>query len=110
MKRKLILSCSIALAMTTVMAVVNLILGSLFDVIIGKTYIGGEVTVSYGFGIKLIRFYPMTTIDSPIQNSTSLQLAAGDFLITAGVLAIICFVIYSIAEMITSCIKKAKIK
>lgn len=93
MKKSLIKSGIVALGITTVMAIVNYILGTCFKTIIGIKFWGGEYSGTYGFGILLERFYPLTTADDPVKSYTSVGFAPLNFILTVVALFIICFII-----------------
>ncbi len=107
MKKSIIKSGIIALGITTVMAIVNYILGICFNTIIGIKFWGGEYSCTYGFGILLERFYPLTTADDPVKSYTSVGFAPLNFLLTVVALFIICFIICFIID---KCKKRKQIE
>ena len=98
MKKRLIKSGIIALGITTVMAVINFILGICFKTIIGIKFWGGEYSGTYGFGILLNKFYPLTTADDPVQSYTSIAFAPLNFILTVVLLFIVCYLVGFFAE------------
>ena len=98
MKKRLIKSGIVALGITTVMAVINFILGICFKTIIGIKIWGGEYSGTYGFGILLNKFYPLTTPDAPVKSYTSIEFAPVNFILTIILLFVVCYLIYFVSE------------
>lgn len=104
MKKCLIKSGIIALGITTVMAIVNCILGKTTEEIIGIKSWGGEISKTYGFGISLTESYPLCTPEEQIDYPAIIGFAPLNFILTVLALFIVCF---GICFIIGKC-KKSK--
>ncbi len=98
MKNRMIKSGSIALGITILMGIVNYILGTMFKMIIGIKFWGGEVSSTYGFGIEFTRFYPESYEGETIASHAEIHFAPINFGLTVLGLWIVIFLICSIAE------------
>lgn len=98
MKKSLIKSEIIAVGITTLMAIVNCILGKTTEKIIGIKYWGGEISKTYGFGISLTKSYPLSTPEEQIDYPAIIGFAPLNFILTVLVLFIICFIICFIID------------
>lgn len=99
MKKRIIKSGSIALAITTLMCLVNYILGKTYEKIIGIKIWGGDVADTYGFGVKLQKLYPEYHVDNPINPNITVSVAPINFILTVITLGVVMYFIYLIAEM-----------
>ena len=75
------------------MAIVNCILGKTTEKIIGIKHWGGEISQTYGFGISLTKFYPLSTPEEQIDYPARVGFAPLNFILTVLVLFAICFII-----------------
>ncbi len=107
MKKRTIRAGCIALGITTLMGIINFILGTLFEKIIGIKFWGGEASVTYGFGIELLELYPLSLADNPIESHVSIHIAPINFLLTVVVFGI---VIYFICFILDKCKKNREYK
>ena len=69
---KYVLAAFIAAAILIVILAINLLLYNLAGFIIGLPASGGEISVTYGIGMTLKHYYPLTTLTDQVQDSTSL--------------------------------------
>ena len=97
-KKRMIKAGSISLGITTLMGVINYILGTKLEKIIGFKFTGGEITNTYGFGIELTKTYPEYMVDNPIESQITVHMAPMNFLLTVLVLGIIVYLICFILE------------
>ena len=66
MKKNLILAALISFSVNLVLFAVNLISAHTAGVLpFGRTYPGGECIERIGFGVELLKIYPLTTPDKP---------------------------------------------
>lgn len=98
MKKRIIKSGSIALAITTLMCLVNWVLGKTYEKIIGIKIWGGDVADTYGFGVKLQKLYPEYHVDNPIDPHITVSIAPINFILTVITLSIVVYFIYLITE------------
>ncbi len=98
MKKRIIKSGSIALGITTLMGIINYILGTMFEMIIGIKLWGGEISNTYGFGIELSKFYPLSPADNPIESQVSISIAPINFVLTVVVIGIVSYLICVLVE------------
>lgn len=97
-KKRIMKAGSISLGITTLMGVINYILGTKLEKIIGFKFTGGEITNTYGFGIGLKKTYPEYMVDNPIESQITIHIAPMNFLLTVLVLGMIICLIYFIAD------------
>ncbi len=66
MKKNLIRAAIISLGVNLVFFAVNLICANTMGVLpLGRTYPGGDCIERIGFGVNLLKIFPMTTADNP---------------------------------------------
>jgi len=96
MKKRMILAGVIAAAATLVMSVINFFIGKITGEIIGFTFYGGEYSCTYGFGVKLEEFYPLSSADNPIAPSSHIEIVPLHFVLIVILLWVIIFLIWSL--------------
>ncbi|MBE5953621.1 MAG: hypothetical protein E7257_05625 [Lachnospiraceae bacterium] len=92
-KKRMIKAGSIALGITTLMGIINYILGTIFEKIIGIKFWGGEMSSTYGFGIELFKSYPLYSVDNPIESNVAIHIAPVNFVLTVVMLSIVIYLI-----------------
>lgn len=105
MKKRIIKAGSIAFGITTLMGIINYILGTMFETIIGITFWGGETSSTYGFGIELLKSYPLCSSDNPIEYNDIIYIAPVNYVLTIVMLTI---VIYLILFIVNKCKNRKK--
>lgn len=103
MKKMIIKAGSIAFFITTIMGIVNYVLGVMMDKIIGIEFSGGEVLITYGFGIRLQKTYAEYSVYNPIESKITVDIAPVNYVLTVVVLGI---VIYFISFIFNKCKKR----
>ena len=103
MKKRIIKAGSIAFGITTLMGIINYILGTMFEIIIGIRFWGGEMSCTYGFGIELFKSYPLSSIDNPIESNVTIHIAPVNYVLTIVMLTIVIYLIYP-CNIIYSCV------
>ena len=101
-KKRMIKAGSISLGVATLMGIINYILGTMFEKIIGLRFWGGDASFTYGFGIELVKVYPESHIDNPIAPWVEIHIEPINFILTVVVLSI---VIYFICLLVEKCKK-----
>ena len=97
-KKRIIKTGSISLGITILMGVINYILGTKLEKIIGLKFTSGEITNTYGFGIELQKSYPEYMVDNPIESQIIVNIAPINFLLTVLVFGIVVYLICVIIE------------
>ena len=80
------------------MGVINYILGTKLEKIIGLKFTSGEITNTYGFCIELQKSYPEYMVDNPIESQIIVNIAPINFLLTVLVFGIVVYLICVIIE------------
>jgi len=81
-KRRIKKAGLISLIISTILMFANFLLGKLVGNILGIILWGGEMSDTIGFGIRLFKTYPMSSIDEPVVSSSSLYFEPISFIIT----------------------------
>lgn len=97
-KKRIIKTGSISLGITILMGVINYILGTKLEKIIGLKFTSGEITNTYGFCIELQKSYPEYMVDNPIESQIIVNIAPINFLLTVLVFGIVVYLICVIIE------------
>ncbi|MBQ4523235.1 MAG: hypothetical protein IJA10_09825 [Lachnospiraceae bacterium] len=97
-KKRIIKAGSIALGITTLMGIINYILGTMFEKIIGIRFRGGEVSNTYGFGIELEKLYPEYSIANPIESHITIHVAPINFILTVVMLSVVIYFILTCGD------------
>lgn len=100
MKKNIIFSIIISLAMNTICLLVNFICVSLFGYLpLGIELVGGEFTESIGFGVSLQTIYSFGTIEEA-STTTIVSFHFMSFFISFVLLFVVLFVIKTIVQKI----------
>lgn len=93
MMKKIFASGLLGVGITAVMAFVNACLAKTREWIIGLWFYGGEIVDAVGFGIRFMKFYPMSTADDPVGSSTRIMFDLPIFLLSALLTGLVCLLI-----------------
>ncbi len=96
MKKVILKSAVIAMVVTILLCVMNWLIAAISGKPIGITIWGGEYSARYGFGVLLETFYPLTTVDTPIQSTSNISFDPVSFLVTILIVFVVSMVVGTI--------------